>query len=56
MAQFTGLSMVVGLFFNILFLVWYLLKENDWKCCKENDKEQHILINNNKKKKTEKEE
>ena len=29
MAQFTGLSMVVGLFFSILFLVWYLLKEND---------------------------
>ena len=28
-AQFTGLSMVVGLFFSILFLVWYLLKEND---------------------------
>ena len=29
MAQFTRLSMVVGLFFSILFLVWYLLKEND---------------------------
>ena len=29
MAQFTGLRMVVGLFFSILFLVWYLLKEND---------------------------
>ena len=29
MAQLTGLSMVVGLFFSILFLVWYLLKEND---------------------------
>ena len=28
-AQFTGLSMVVGLCFSILFLVWYLLKEND---------------------------
>ena len=26
----------------------------NWKCCKENDKEQHILINN--KKKTKKEE
>ena len=28
----------------------------NWKCCKENDKEQHILINTNKKKKTKKEE
>ena len=29
MAQFTGISLVVGLFLVFLFLVWYLLKEND---------------------------
>ena len=58
MAQFTGISMVAGLFFSsYIFSVVFI--EGKWsligRAAKKNDKEQHMLINNKKKKKAAKE-
>ena len=58
MAQFTGISMVAGLFFSS-YISSVVFIEGRWSligsAARKNDKEQHMLINNNNKKKAAKE-